>query len=77
MMWIRSQYKEILTNCNVFYIDEINSSYTIEGNIGVLGSYSTKEKAMKVLDMLEEQIDYYSKENFYIVFQMPLDSEVE
>lgn len=55
-MWIRSQDKEILTNCNDFYIDEVNNGYIIEGNIGVLGSYSTKEKAIKVLDMIENHL---------------------
>lgn len=38
----------------------------------ILGEYSTKAKAMKVLDMIEES--YIAD---YIVFQMPEDSEVE
>lgn len=39
--------------------------------------YSSEEKALKVLDMIEEQIDYYSEENFSSTFQMPQDDEVE
>lgn len=85
-MWVRSQYKRILTNCNDFYIDKINSSYTIEGNKGVLGSYSTKEKAMKVLDMIEDCLKDNFERGMYEpciefykrgVFKMPKDDEVE
>ena len=92
-MWIRSQYKEILTNCNDFYIDKIYSSYTIMGNKGILGSYSTKEKAMKVLDMIERYIiseidikrgynpcSMEYNESYYVnkeVFQMPKNDEVK
>lgn len=42
-----------------------------------LGEYSTEEKALKVLDMIQ---DYYINKEINIrakVFQMPLDSEVE
>lgn len=91
-MWIRSQDKEMLINCTDLYIDKENSNYIIEGNIGSLGTYSTKEKALKVLDMIEKHInktniyDVIATENyckpyeiekpFKEVFQMPQDDEV-
>lgn len=42
------------------------------GGYFILGKYSTKEKAMKVLDMIQEACI-----NGHIDFQMPEDSEVE
>ena len=90
-MWIRSQNKETLINCNVieyndFYVENaiVATSETISRTI--VGKYSTKEKALKVLDMIEERIIeidktkfFGSKEEVYIsnVFQMPYDYEVE
>nr|DAX64117.1 MAG TPA: hypothetical protein [Caudoviricetes sp.] len=38
----------------------------------VIGHYSSKEKAMKVLDMIQE-----AYVNGHIDYQMPADSEVE
>ena len=42
------------------------------GGYFILGKYSTKEKAMKVLDMIQE-----AYVNGHIDYQMPEDSEVE
>ena len=61
-MWIRSQDKEALTNGDIiYYCDKsgrircgkagISDDYDI-----VLAAYSTKEKALKVLDMVERLI---------------------
>ena len=97
-MWIRSQDKMALMNATTIrmyhtgyktefciYCDQkcIAEEYTN------LGTYSTKEKALKVLDMIQEHI---TKTNIYdtekgeyeryrtlplkCVFQMPQDSEV-
>ena len=60
-MLIRSQNKEILVNFNVSAgieiaegpIKTIITSY-ITGCSYLLGKYSTKEKSMKVLDMIQE-----------------------
>ena len=41
------------------------------GGYFILGKYSTKEKAMKVLDMIQE-----AYVNGHIDYQMPEDSEV-
>lgn len=60
-MLIRSQNKEILVNFNVSAGIEIAEGTTktvvtsyITGCSYLLGEYSTKEKAMKVLDMIQE-----------------------
>ena len=80
-MWIRSQSKVIILDCkSVAISNEIQ--YNPKEYIGkfsvfcenvILGFYSTKEKALKVLDMIEEHIEYNSN---FGVFQMPQDEEV-
>jgi len=82
-MWIRSQDKEALTNGDIIYYCNKYGMYTEIrcGKAGisddydlVLAAYSTKEKASKVLDMIQKFIcDYQHGE----VFQMPQDDEVE
>ena len=78
-MLIRSQDKEILVNFNVSAGIEISEGTTktvvtsyITGCSYLLGEYSTKKKAIKVLDMLQEA---YVKG--HIVYQIPEDSKVE
>ncbi len=77
-MWIRSQDKEMIMNCNALGIG-LEDDKSIYSNGYVLGEYSTKEKALKVLDMIQEHITkneagiYNSK---FGVYQMPQDSEV-
>lgn len=77
-MLIRSQNKETLTNFNnsvVVNIVDIGGvvklvcSYSCDDY--VIGHYSTKAKAMKVLDMIQE-----AYVNGHIDYQMPEDSEV-
>lgn len=99
-MLIRSQDKEILVNMEtsiVFHISGvIGKKYPIfvywKGNGYVIGLYSTKAKAMKVLDMIQEAYSEYQimlnfsvsylhefkeKTDGFAIFQMPEDSEVE
>ena len=81
-LWIRSQDKENLINVNKLEITDFCDAYknAIWGDDILLGRYSSKEKALKVLDMIQEFI-----KNMYVgvanymgkPFQMPLDSEVE
>lgn len=54
------------------------------GGYFILGKYSTKSKAMKVLDMIQEEYERYEYEKvfktgltLFETFQMPEDSEVE
>lgn len=78
-MLIRSQNKAAIVNLdNVFNIATIrNINGAVEIYIGSQGSccnmaeYSTKAKAMKVLDMIQE-----AYVNGHIDYQMPEDSEV-
>ena len=90
-MLIRSQDKEILINFNnspaikiIGTKEDVTIICSDTYETFVIGNYSTKEKAMKVLDMIQEAYckfmsvkndDAWSgKES---VFYMPEDSEVE
>lgn len=92
-MWVRSQSKRTLMNCKYFTVDSTNVVIGMSGgNYISLGSYSTEEKALKVLDKIERfvtdlercliETDNYSgfhttrKVVDNVVFQMPQDSEV-
>lgn len=77
-MLIRSQNKELLVNFNVsagIEIEERNTKTVVTSYITgcsfLLGEYSTKAKAMKVLDMIQEACV-----NGHIDYQMPEDSEM-
>ena len=57
-LWIRSQNKENLINANKIQIADVHNIYknAIWGDDTLLGEYSTKEKALNVLDMIEKKI---------------------
>ncbi len=95
MIWVRSQHKETLVKCSEVFLDYNrygSTSYNICGDGFELGKYSNKEKAMKVLDMIQERIcgierlriqahiiervTSYNIDTTDYIFQMPLDSEV-
>lgn len=69
-MWIRSQDRKILTEVHDLEIDSANQ---IWGSGSLIGEYSTEEKALLVLDMIEK-VSMYSGNT---LFQMPTDDEVE
>ena len=78
-MWIRSQDKEILIKATCIYLGSENYENCIrassaEGNNWYIGKYSTKEKALKVLDEIQKLIYDYQIGG---VFQMPQDDEVD
>lgn len=90
-MWIRSQDKELLKNVNSIEIIEFDGEKytTIQGDGWHLGVYSTKEKALKVLDEIQNAIEdtgFYRIDNIghgtyafskgVLVYQMPQDDEV-
>ena len=99
-MLIRSQDRETLINFNNSIVVNIMGiegfmkvvcSYSCKDFI-VIGHYSSKEKAMKVLDMIQEAYSEYQimlnfsvsylhefkeKTDGFAIFQMPEDSEVE
>lgn len=96
-MLIRSQDKKILVNleqCSYLKIRAYDrglrtldfNCWKIETSDFELGEYSTEEKAIKVLDMIQSEYIRHRKCNgsntitWFIppkVFQMPQDSEVE
>ncbi len=69
-IWIRSRDKEMIMNCNSLEID-LEDGKSIYSNGYVLGTYSTKEKALKVLDDIE---NYLARG--YDFYKMPQDDEV-
>ena len=79
-MLIRSQNKAAIVNLdnvfNIAAIRNINEAVAIrivsQGSCCNMAEYSTKAKAMKVLDMIQE-----AYVNGHIDYQMPEDSEVE
>lgn len=80
-MWIRSQNKKILSKVNEVLICTMDDNkYFIEGfwNRGsdTLGIYSTEEKALKVLDKIQYNMELFEHE-LIMVFQMPTDTEVD
>ena len=98
-MLIRSQDKTVIVNIdNVFgiAIRNINGAAAIyigsQGTCCDMAEYSTKAKAMKVLDMIQEAYSEYQimlnfsvsylhefkeKTDGFAIFQMPEDSEVD
>lgn len=94
-MWIRSQDKKGIYKIVSCRILSSSKGHMIEGvsrTGDILGIYSTEEKALKILDMIEKHInktniyDVIATENyckpyeiekpFKEVFQMPQDEEV-
>lgn len=95
-MLIRSQNKEVLVTFEYLPNIEVSGGVIsarrdMEWHC-LLGEYSTKAKAMKVLDMIQEAYSEYQimlnfsvsylhefkeKTDGFAIFQMPEDSEVE
>ena len=80
-LWIRSQDKEMVMNCNAVGIG-LDGNKSIYSGGYLLGTYSTKEKALAVLDDITSWInglEYVRNVNTYrstFVYQMPQDDEV-
>ena len=72
-MWIRSQGRKILTEIHNLDIDDINQIW--DGS-SLLGKYSSEEKALKVLDQIQDNMESFEHEPT-MVFQMPQDEDVE
>lgn len=77
-IWIRSKDKKSLLLCKSFDVGCDNNNYNILVNYELrnneeyyspMGNYSSVEKAVKVLDMIQEHIETHSND----VFQMPRD----
>ena len=84
-MIIRSQDKKKLFNLEQIRKIDCETNSVMADDVSVMGTYSTEEKAIKVLDM----ICNFANEKYYekvvteqcgciggVVFEMPQDSEV-
>lgn len=95
-MWIRSQGGTILINCDSFAIEDHSGKYeviTLHGKSGIsvsLGIYTTKGKALNVLNEIQKAIEGkqfitidnvalgdYVLHNGIQVYEMPQDEDVE
>lgn len=95
-MWIRSQNGKSLSDCNSFAVEsffEQHKAVTLNNRSGisvVLGVYSSEEKALKVLDEIQDYIedaqngtiDDMGRGCFALnkrtqIYEMPQDEEVE
>lgn len=72
-MWVRSQDRKKLTEIHDLDIDDINQIW--DGS-SLLGKYSTEEKALKVLDQIQYNMELF-EHVLTMVFQMPTDNEVD
>ena len=89
-MWIRSQDRKRLLNASDFHVVSSYEGFGIISCIYALGYYSTEEKAMKVMDMIQNAITGTRFEftdivrdcdlagiEIHNVFNMPKDEEVK
>lgn len=80
-MWIRSQDRKSLSDVNGILVDTTidKSKCYIYGFVDrgrdILGEYSTKEKAMEVLNDIYFRIKYADIDEV-LVYEMPKDDEV-
>ncbi len=79
-MWIRSQDRDCLTNVNDVCFYKLTNEgrriyqfrcYGYGDDYYILGNYSSKDKALKIMIQIQEAIEAGS-----CVFQMPQDDEV-
>lgn len=77
-MWIRSQDDTGLFMSYGMCIDKFDGEFVISdvGGFGACATYSTEEKALKVLDEIQELIYFNAKDNGF-TYQMPKDEDVE
>lgn len=81
-LWIRSQDKKVLIICSKLYVGGTYGNEIIEEDMCSLGKYRSKERALEVLDEIQEaqlgnfhyrcssNVKVSSKEDT-IVYQMP------
>lgn len=72
-LWIRSQDRMTLCKCNNIYIDdEWVSPYYIKDDTLTLGKYSTKERALEVLDEIQDLMRSLTDSDLKIIqYEMP------
>lgn len=81
-LWIRSQMKNNLVSADNFHVEFNEDNYTFQitcekwDSEYCLGEYSTEEKALKVLDMIQNYIRQCKIDDTvkHIVRRVPLDN---
>lgn len=80
-MWIRSQDGTGLFMSYGMCIDKFDGEFVISdvGGFGAYATYSTKEKALKVLDEIHSILDAneWDRSDLRVVFEMPADEDIE
>lgn len=74
-LWIRSQDKTTLIRSYEIYISEQQNTYLIRAKrtSHILGSYSTIERAIEVLDEIQNFMNSYAYEKLISIYNMPKD----
>ena len=71
-LWVRSQDKTFLRKVNTIGIVEGRDFWSIDENLTVsLGRYKTKERALEVLDEIQNYILLPNTDNSAYVYKMP------
>lgn len=71
-MWIRSQDKRGLYNANNFFMKKVSDSkyiITCDFGVGSIAEYSSEERALFILRVIQERINNRNKK----VFDLPND----
>lgn len=73
-MWVKSQNGDKLVDCYEFYITEsrIDSYCHISSEHGKLGTYKSREQAMKVLGEIENSLLGYGRMHYYSPYDCPM-----
>lgn len=75
-LWVRSQDKRILQKVDNIFLDanyENKRISTYDGDNIELGTYKTKERAIEVLDEIQNYILLPNTDNSAYVYNMPED----
>ena len=75
-LWVRSQDKRILQKVDNIFLDanyENKRISTYDGDNIELGTYKTKERALEVLDEIQNYILLPNTDNSAYVYNMPED----
>ncbi len=73
-LWVRSQDRTTLIKSYEIYISEQQNTYLIRAKrtSHILGSYSTIERALEVLDKIQDLLqNAYAGNSNRIIYQMP------
>lgn len=83
-LWVRSQDKmKLVSNCNLYISTEMKNEYIVEdlnNKYLKLGTYKSKERALEILDEIQERIieldkaviySHISEEDYLNVYEMP------